>query len=405
MPGPPRVGQSGSVRGVDDQRLYLDHAASAPLRAEAAEAMTAAMAVAGNPASLHASGRRARALLEDAREDLADALGAHPSEVVLTSGGSESDAIAVLGGWRARHGERPRVVVGATEHPAVIGSLDTLPGGVVAGVDGDGRLDVDALRALLGDEVGVVSVQAVNNETGTVQPIAAVAEAAHRHGAWFHTDAVQAPGHLRFHFADSAADMASVSAHKVGGPVGVGALLVRRDVRLPPYGLGGRQEGGVRSGTQAVMLAAGFAAALRVAVDAQGGESTRLAGLRGRLVDGILARIGAVRVNGGDEVSPAIANLTFAGTRADDVLLLLDREGIDASTGSACRAGVHQPSEVLLAMGRSPAEAGASIRFSFGHTTGPDDVERLLGVLPRVVESARAAFERDDARPRRPRTG
>ncbi|MDA8437572.1 MAG: cysteine desulfurase family protein [Propionibacterium sp.] len=372
-------------------RVYLDHAASAPLRRSAVEAMSAAMGVTGNPASLHGSGRRARALLEDAREDVADALGAHPTEVVFTSGGSESDAIAVLGGWRARRETRPRVIVGATEHPAVIGVTGEVPGTVVAAVDADGRLDVEALAARLGDDVGVVSVQGVNNETGTVQPIAGIAGAAHRHGAWFHTDAVQAAGHLRVDFGGSGADLASVSAHKVGGPVGVGALLVRREVRLPPYGLGGRQEGGVRSGTQAVMLAVGFAAALREAESARETESARLAGLRARLVDGIVDGIVGVRVNGGVHVSPAIVNLTFEGTRADDVLLLLDREGIDASTGSACRAGVHQPSDVLLAMGRTVAEAGASIRFSLGHTTGAADIERLLGVLPGIVATARDA--------------
>ena len=378
---------------MEGERSYLDHAASAPLRPVAAQAMVAAMGVLGNPASLHASGRRAKAVLEDAREVIAEALGAHPGEVLLTSGGSEADSIALLSGSLARRAHRPGVLVGATEHPAVHSALERVPDARVVPVDADGRVHPGELRTLLGDDVGVVSVQAVNNETGTRQPIQALAEEAHRHGAWFHTDAVQAPGHVPFDFAATGTDLASVSAHKVGGPVGVGALLVSRAVRLPPYALGGGQEGGVRSGTQPVLLAAGFAAALAEAVGRQRDESVRLAGLRARLT-AALARLSGTRVNGGDDVSSAILNVTFAGTRADDVLLLLDREGIDASTGSACRAGVHQPSEVLLAMGRTPAEAAASVRLSFGATTAAGDVEHLLEVLPGVVERARGASGR-----------
>ncbi len=379
---------------MNGERLYLDHAASAPLRSGALAAMLDAAGVVGNPASLHASGRRAKALLEDAREALATALGAHPLEVVLTSGGSEADSIALWSGWSARRTERPRVLVGATEHPAVLAAAGRIPGTTVVPVDADGRIERPALGSLAGPDVAVLSVQAVNNETGTLHPVADLAEEAHRHGAWFHTDAVQAPGHVPFDFGASVADLASVSAHKVGGPVGIGALLVRRGVRLPPYGLGGGQEDGVRSGTQPVLLAAGFAAALREAVAEQAGEAVRLSSLRSRLVAGLLGSVDRIRVNGGDGVSPAILNVTVEGTRADDVLLLLDREGIDASTGSACRAGVHQPSEVLLAMGRTPAEASASIRFSFGPTTADADVERLLGVLPGVVAAARDAFGR-----------
>ena len=376
---------------MNGERTYLDHAASAPLRTVAVDAMLGVAGAVGNPASLHASGRRAKALLEDAREALASALGAHPTEVLFTSGGSEADSIALTGGSLARRAERPRVLVGATEHPAVLSAAERLPGVEVVPVDADGRVDAAALDATLGDDVAVLSVQAVNNETGTLHPVADLAQAAHRRGAWFHTDAVQAPGHIPFDFGAAGADLASFSAHKVGGPVGIGALLVRRGVRLPPYGLGGGQEGGVRSGTQPVLLATGFAAALAEAVAEQRDEAVRLGRLRARLVSA-LAPVDGLRVNGGDAVSPAILNVTVAGTRADDVLLLLDREGIDASTGSACRAGVHQPSEVLLAMGRSAADASASIRFSFGPTTSDADIARLLAVLPGAVERARAAF-------------
>ncbi|HEY3339985.1 MAG TPA: aminotransferase class V-fold PLP-dependent enzyme, partial [Propionicimonas sp.] len=206
-----------------------------------------------------------------------------------------------------------------------------------------------------------------------------------------HSDAVQAFGHLPVHFGDSGLDLLSVSAHKLGGPVGIGALVVRRGVKLSPSGFGGGQEARLRSGTVPVSLAAGFAAASRAAREHRDSEAARLAALRDRLIAGALAAVTDVAANTVEPCGPAIVNLTFAGTRADDVLLLLDAAGIDASTGSACTAGVHQPSEVLLAMGRSEAAAASSLRFSFGPDSTTAAVERLLAVLPGIVEQARRA--------------
>jgi cysteine desulfurase len=231
----------------------------------------------------------------------------------------------------------------------------------------------------------------VNNETGAVQPIPDVVGLAHSVGALAHSDAVQAFGHLPLEFGASGLDLLSVSAHKLGGPVGIGALVVRRGVDLKPSGFGGGQEARLRSGTVPVALAAGFSAASRAVLQHRDSEAARLAVLRDRLISGALAAVGDVVTNTVGPCGPAIVNLTFAGTRADDVLLLLDAAGVDASTGSACTAGVHQPSEVLLAMGRTEAAAASSLRFSFGPDTTTAEVDTLLAILPSVVARARGA--------------
>lgn len=375
-------------------RHYFDHAAHSPLRPVARDAWLAAGEVTGNPSGLHGSARRSRSLLEDARESIAESLGAHPTEVIFTSGGSEADSMAVLGGVRARAGEgRGRLVISAVEHPAVAGAVDLWPETVVVGVDQKARLDLDELATHLGPEAGsasvcLVSVQTVNNEVGTVQPVDEVAELAHRAGAWFHTDAVQALLYPGVDFSASQADLMSVSAHKIGGPVGIGVLLARRTVRPTPTTLGGRQERDLRSGTQPTALAAAFAAALREAVENREGEVARISALRADLVAG-MSEVQGVRLNGGDQVNPAIVHVTVEGIRADDVLLLLDRAGIDASVGSACRAGVHQPSEVVLAMTGATQDALSSLRFSMGWTTTGADVAALLAELPRAIATAR----------------
>lgn len=346
--------------------------------------MVEAMPVVGNPAALHTSGRVARAQLEDARESIAADLCAHPSEVVLTSGGSEADSIALLGAMRAR-GES--AIVSAIEHPAVLGAVQH--GARVWPVGRDGLVDLDAMPV---GAASVVSVMVVNNETGILQPVDEVVRLASRRGALVHADAVQAVGHMPFSFASSGLDLASVSAHKLGGPVGIGALLARRDATLAAIGLGGGQERELRSGTQLVMLAAGFAAALRAAVGERADVAERYRGWQRRVLDACLALPNTESVSESAPTSPHIVNVTFAGLRADDLLFLLDAAGIDASVGSACRAGVHQPSDVLLAMGRSDAQARSSVRFSFGHTTTDADIDLLVAALPGAVVRAREAF-------------
>lgn len=374
-------------------RSYFDHAATAALLPEARQAWLEAVDQVGNPTGLHASARRVKATLEDARESIAADLGAHPSEVVLTSSGSHGDSIAVLGG-RALRPDRPAVAISAVEHPGVSSVTQQLDQVRVLPVGRDARLDLDAAASLLDRDVAVVSVQAVNGEVGTIQPLAEVLELGHRVGALVHADAVQAMALPGVDFAASGLDLASVAAHKVGGPVGIGALLVRRELSLPAAGLGAGQERGIVSGTPSAALAAGFAAALRVTSGLR--TETGAAPLwrvRGQIL-AVLDQIADVRVNGpGDPAQqlPNIVHLTIDGTRADDVLFLLDSAGVDASTGASCRAGMHQPSDVVLAMTGSLADASSSIRLSFGWETTADEVDRLLAVLPGVIERARAA--------------
>lgn len=374
-------------------RHYLDHAAGSPLRESARSAMAAVAGEPGNPSSQHSAGRRARERLESARERLAAAVGADPAEVVFTSGGTEADNLAVLGASVSGAAcGRPLLAVSTVEHPAVLAAARSLPPERVRwlGVDRGGVVTADAL-ASVPPQTACVSVMWVNNETGAVQPVAAVVEAARRVGALAHSDAVQALGHVPVSFAASGLDALSLSAHKVGGPVGIGALVVRRHAALRPIGYGGGQERQLRSGTVPVTLAVGFAVAAEEAVAELPRAAEHWARLRSRLVEGLGALPG-VRVNGPVSVSPAICHATFERCRADDLLLLLDAAGLDCSTGSACAAGVHQPSEVVLAMGGSESDATSSLRFSFGHTTTDADVNTLLAALPDAVSRARAAW-------------
>lgn len=371
----------------------------------------------GNASSLHDAGRAARRVVEDSRELVAARLGARPSDVVLVAGGTEADNLAVKGVFWSRHAEDPRrtrVLVSAVEHHAVLDPARWLGehGGaevVLLPVDGRGRLDVDALRAELAaapDEVALVSVMWANNEIGTVQPVRDVVEAARAYGVPVHADAVQAVGRLDVDFGASGLDAMTVSAHKLGGPVGIGALLARRGLGLTPVLHGGGQERGVRSGTHDVAAARAFAVALDEAVAERPAEAVRLTTLRDRLVRGVLAAVPDAVLRGpaldaregagpgtagGPSRLPANAHLTFPGCEGDSLLYLLDSAGIACSTGSACRAGVPQPSHVLLACGVAPDEARGALRFSFGRTSTDADVDAVLAVLPGAVERARAA--------------
>lgn len=366
-------------------RAYLDHAASSVVGKPVLAAMSGVWREYGNPSSLHGSGRAMRRRLEEARESIAADLGAHPTEVVLTSGGTEANNLALLGA--AGDGE---VLISAVEHPSVAEARQVMGERVrVLEVDEAGAVTPAQVRDAVEESTRLVSVMWVNNETGLIEPVRQLADAAHEAGAFFHTDAVQAVGHVPVSF--EGIDLMTVSAHKVGGPVGVGALLVRRGVMLRPTGFGGGQEAKLRSGTVPVALAVGFATALHEAVERQESEAQRLGALKAVLLQS-LRRLPDVKLNTVPESSPAIVNATFLGTRADDLLLLLDSVGIDCSTGSACTAGVHQPSDVLLAMGRTLAEASASLRFSFGPSTTSRDIDLLVRVLPDALARARSAF-------------
>ncbi len=381
------------------QRTYLDHASTTPVVAAAVEAMSRHWGATGNPSSLHASGRAARRALEESREQVAELVGARPAEVIFTSGGTEADNLAIKGSFWARQGDgRSRVVISSVEHHAVLDPARWLASSAGAElvelpVDPVGRVGLKELTAAVDDRTAVVSVMWANNEIGTVQPIMEMAEVARRAGAWSHSDAVQAVGHLPVDFGASGLDLMTVTAHKLGGPVGVGALLARREIVLQSVQHGGGQERDVRSGTLDVAGVAGFAAALALAVATQASERVRLESLRGALVAAVLAAVPEAVVHGptdpGDRL-PGVLNVELPGCSADALLLLLDAAGIDCSTGSACAAGVAEPSHVLLALGRTVRQAGSALRFSLGHTSTRADVDALAAALPEVLGRARA---------------
>ncbi|WP_432547480.1 cysteine desulfurase family protein [Kineococcus sp. SYSU DK004] len=382
---------------------YLDHASTAPTRPEAVAAWTERAGLVGNPSSLHSAGRRARSAVEEAREEVAAALGARAGELVWTSGGTEADNLAVKGLWWARRAEDPRrrrVLVSAAEHHAVLDPAEHLREHEGADVrllpvDAEGRTDLDALAAELAqapEEVALVSVMWANNEVGTVQPVAEVAALARAAGVPVHTDAVQAVGHLPVDFAAAGVDALSLSAHKFGGPVGAGALLLRRGTPLVPLLHGGGQELGARSGTLSAPAAAATAAALRAALAGQDAERARVAGLRDRLLAGLAERVDGVRVRGSlTDRLPGNAHVTVDGCQGDSLLYLLDAAGVECSTGSACQAGVPQPSHVLLAMGVPAADTRGALRFSLGWSSTEEDVDAALAAVGPAVERARRA--------------
>lgn len=377
---------------------YLDHASTTPMLPEAIEAMTAQLGQVGNPSSLHAAGRRARRVVEESRETIASALGARPSEVVFTAGGTEADNLAVKGLFWAR--ERRRILISAVEHHAALDPARWLAdrhGAIVEllEVDEYGRVHPDTLRAAIErdpDDVALVSVMWANNEVGTVQPIRTLAAIAHEHGIPFHTDAVQAVGQLPVGFAESGVDAMTVSGHKVGGPMGVGALLLARGADPVPVLHGGGQERDVRSGTLDAPAIAGFAAAVQTAVESRAATAERLSELRDDLIERVRQAVPDVVLNGHPvDRLPGNAHFSFPGCEGDALLMLLDAKGVECSTGSACSAGVAQPSHVLLAMGQDGVRARGSLRFSLGHTSTKADVDRVAEVIGHAVERARRA--------------
>jgi cysteine desulfurase len=382
---------------------YLDHAATTPMFAAAIEAYVGELGRSGNPSALHRSGRLARSVVEDSREAIARALGAAPAEVLFTSGGTEADNLAIKGLWWSRTAgdpRRTRVVTTAVEHHAALDSARWLAAergatAVVLPVDREGIVDMDALRdevAVHGDEIALISVMWANNEVGAIQPVDEVVGVASTRGIPVHSDVVQAIGHVPFDFGRSGLATAALSAHKFGGPVGVGALLARKNVALTPLAHGGGQERKVRSGT---LNAAGVRATSVAAVEAVGSvssESSRLADLQRDLIAGVRALVPDAVLSGpepGLRRLPGIAHFVFPGCAAEAMMYVLDSRGVEASNGSACTAGVAQASHVLLAMARTPSEATSTMRFSLGHTSSREDVAALLEHLPEAIAKAR----------------
>ena len=393
---------------TDRGTVYLDHAATTPMLPVAIEAMTAHLADVGNPSSLHASGRHARRVVEESRETIAQAMNCRPGEVVFTSGGTEADNLAVKGIYWARRDADPRrtrILSTAVEHHAVLDPLHWLADHEGAEVellpvDPLGRLVVDALREAIEWDpasVALVSVMWANNEVGTLQPVEEVVRLAAAHGIPVHTDAVQAIGSVPVDFAATGVDALTLTGHKVGGPYGVGALLVRREVSVTPLGHGGGQERDIRSGTLDTPGIAALAAAVEAAVKARSEHAAHLRGLRDDLVRRVVQVVPDAHLHGAplDEPVPGRlpgnAHLGFPGCEGDSLLMLLDARGIECSTGSACSAGVPQPSHVLLAMGCDAEQARHSLRFSFGHTSTAADVDSVVEAIGPVVERARVA--------------
>jgi cysteine desulfurase len=385
--------------------VYLDHAATTPMLPEAIAAMTEELGQLGNPSSLHNQGRRARRVVEESRERIADAYGARPSEVVFTSGGTEADNLAVKGLYWARRRASPqrrRIGVAAAEHHAVLDSASWLAGHEDTEVcwlpvDATGTVSADTVREFIEtdpDSAAMISVMWANNEVGSIAPIAELAAVAREYQVPFHSDAVQAAGQLPVSLAGSGATALTVTGHKIGGPVGAGALLLARGADPVPVLHGGGQERDVRSGTLDAPAIRAFATAVEVSRMRLGDTAKRLAALRDDLIARVQAAVPDAILNGpppGPHRLPGNAHFSFPGCEGDALLMLLDAKGIACSTGSACTAGVAQPSHVLLAMGADDARARGSLRFSLGHSSAQRDVDAVGSVIGEVVERARRA--------------
>ncbi len=375
---------------------------------EAIEVMTEELAQLGNPSSLHNAGRRARRVVEESREQIAEVMNARPSEVIFTSGGTEADNLAVKGLYwagRAADPARRRILVTSVEHHAVLDSVrwlshheDAEP--VLLDVDDEGMLRPEALRAAIEQsqgQVALISVMWVNNEVGSVLPIPGLAEVAHDYGIVFHSDAVQAAAQLPVDFTGSGVDALTITGHKLGGPIGVGALLLRRGIEPVPILHGGGQERDVRSGTLDAPAIRAFATAVIISAERREAEAKRLTVLRDDLIRQILDVVPDAVLNGpppGPDRLPGNAHFSFPGCEGDALLMLLDAKGIACSTGSACTAGVAQPSHVLLAMGADEDRARGSLRFSLGHTSTQEDADAVAAAIGEAVERARRAASR-----------
>jgi len=385
------------------QRVYLDHAATTPMVAEAISALVDQSTKLGNPSSLHTSGREVRKDVEEAREAIAKFAECAPSEIIFTGSGTEANNSAIKGlFWSAREGNPKRrvIVTSPFEHHAVMDPIDWLAvheGAEVVhvGVSSDGVVDLDDVKRIIearAEEIALISIMHSNNEIGTVQPISEIVRIASEKQIAVHSDAVQSFGKVEFSFKNLGLTAATLSAHKIGGPLGIGILILKRGLEITPVLHGGGQERDIRSGTLNAPAIVSFAAAVKKVHSEFLERNNRVRLLKESLKATLNEKVSDIRFNGRSENSlPGILNVTFPGAPGDALLLLLDAENISTSTGSACSAGVAQPSHVLLSLGLSERDAKSSLRFSLGHTSTDSDVAYLGSVIGKVVERARAA--------------
>ena len=381
------------------ESAYLDNAATTAMLPEALEVMYRESASVGNASSLHGAGRRARRVVEESREKLAAAVGAKPQEIIFTASGTEANNLAVKGlYWRAGASKRA-IVSTPIEHHAILDPLEWLEREQsvtlhMAEVDSDGTTKADSIAQLLSEyqkEISFVTVMHSNNEVGALQPVAEIAAISREYEIPIHTDAVQSFGKVPLDFGKLGVSALTISGHKIGGPLGVAALVAKKDLELTPLLHGGGQERDVRSGTLHTPAIAAFATAAELSQQRLQINADRIRSMRERLINGVTAAVEDVKVNGGENTLPGIAHFTFAGAEGDALLLLLDAQGVQCSTGSACSAGIAQPSHVLIAMGMAPKIARSSIRFSIGTTTSEKDIDKAISVISEVVSRARAA--------------
>lgn len=381
------------------ESAYLDNAATTAMLPEALEVMYRESASVGNASSLHGAGRRARRVVEESREKLAAAVGAKPQEIIFTASGTEANNLAVKGlYWRAGASKRA-IVSTPIEHHAILDPLEWLEREQsvtlhMAEVDSHGTTKVGSIAQLLSEyqkEISFVTVMHSNNEVGALQPVAEIAAISREYEMPIHTDAVQSFGKVPLDFGKLGVSALTISGHKIGGPLGVAALVAKKDLELTPLLHGGGQERDVRSGTLHTPAIAAFATAAELSQQRLQINADRIRSMRERLINGVTAAVDDVRINGGENTLPGIAHFTFAGAEGDALLLLLDAQGVQCSTGSACSAGIAQPSHVLIAMGMAPKIARSSIRFSIGTTTSEKDIDKAISVISEVVSRARAA--------------
>lgn len=387
-------------------RIYLDNAATTPMREVALQAMIEQARLLGNPSSLHGYGREVRKRVEEAREEIARIVDCHPSEVIFTGSGTEANNLALKGIYWQRRASDPKlraIVISAFEHHAVLDPAEWLRDSegaelIFAPVDSDGYLDLAALQEIIesrGAEIALISIMHSNNEVGTMQPIADVVRLASAQSIPVHSDAIQSLGKVRLSFEELALFAMTISAHKVGGPVGVGALILRRGVDITPLLHGGGQERDIRSGTLSASSIVAFAAAATAADESLESDAKYVSSLRDRLTAIVEELVPDAIINGGRANAarlPGILNVRIPNTESDSLLLLFDNEGIACSTGSACSAGVQQPSHVLLAMGLTEREARSSLRFSLGTINTDSELEIFRSCLQPVIDRARAAY-------------